>query len=112
MRIVYGCESFVFDKNVDILKKKTMLFTVDIIGAITLLLLFLPNFQSLRHYRVLFWIGFIYGSVWEFGFFFNGPEFGHMDVYYINPDAKWPFPMWMLPIFHSLWVICDSYIRI
>jgi len=76
-----------------------------LIGDFTVALLLLIGFylakiknQISREYYLLFWIGCLIGSIWEFTFLILGPEFLHS-------VKEWPYGLggWPRKISHSVW---------
>tara|TARA_B100000959_G_C14988871_1_gene626831 strand:- start:3323 stop:3895 length:573 start_codon:yes stop_codon:yes gene_type:complete len=68
-----------------------------------------------KTYYIMFWIGCLIGSIWEFTFLYLGPEFVHS-------VKEWPWGLggWPRKISHSLWdgglfmvgvFICEKYLK-
>ena len=89
-------------------------FTVAV-GLVIGFVLAYRNKKISNTYYIMFWIGCLIGSTWEFTFLYLGPEFVHS-------VKEWPYGLggWPRKVSHSIWdgglfmvgvYLCEKYIN-
>jgi hypothetical protein len=84
---------------------ETLFQFMDLIGSLAIVVIvgvLLATRRLDRYGLALFIVGMLLGSVWEFGFHFNGPLYRPDDPLYVHVST-WPLAPILQPALHCLW---------